>query len=176
MDRYLSLPNFDASRRGSNSLAHDHYYFSSASAPCHRREAMNISSQLSPLHPISTAHKVFSFHLLYTPSKVLQQFAIHRKINDDTQTAISKIAAALRSLGFNRRRRTTPQNAVQLMMHNASTDAVPQPVPIPMQISLLMPAVPVNGIVANAPSQRVANPTPTVVPATTNPPPPARPE
>ena len=94
--------------------------------------------------------------------------------NDDTQAAISQIAAALGSLGFEIRRREAPQSAVQLMMHGASTDAVPQPVPIPKQTSLLMPAVLVDGAVANAPGQRLAQPPPTAAPATTNPPPRAR--
>ena len=62
-------------------------------------------------------------------------------------------------------------------MYGASADAVPQPLPIPMPTSLLMPAVSVDSAVANAPGQRLAQPPPPAAPATTNPPPPsARPE
>ena len=61
-------------------------------------------------------------------------------------------------------------------MHGASTDAMPQPVPIPTQTSLLMPAVPVDGAVLNAPGQRLAQPPPTAAPVNTNQPPHPRPE
>ena len=58
MDRSILSFNFDASRPRINSLSHDPYYFFSASAGFYRRDAVHISTQLSPLYPISTAHEV----------------------------------------------------------------------------------------------------------------------
>ena len=120
--------------------------------------------------PFQRRTKSLALQPPYTPSKVLQQFAIHCKPTT-TQAAISQIAAALGSLCFEIRRREAPQSAVQLMMHGASTDAVPQPVSITTQTSLLMPAASVDSAVANAPGQRLAQPLPPAAPATTNPPP-----
>ena len=74
MDRYLSSPNFDATRPRSNSLSHDPYYFFSVSAPCYRRNAVHISSPLPPLHPISTTHEIPctlpTVHAVYSPTTV----------------------------------------------------------------------------------------------------------
>ena len=134
--------------------------------------------QLPPQHPIRTTHDVPStsatVHAFPSPTTVCNSL----QTNDDTQAAISQIAAALGSLGFDFeiRRREAPQSAIQPVMYGASTDAVPQPVPIPTQTSLLIPAVSVDSAVANAPGQRLAQPPPPSAPAMTNlPPPSARP-
>ena len=75
------------------------------------------------------------------------------------------------------RRQEAPQSAMQPPMYNASANAVPKPVPIPTQTSLLMPAVSVNSAVANLPGHRITQLQPAATPDATNPPPPsARPE
>ena len=108
MDRYLSSPNFDASRPRSNSLSHDLYYFISASAPCYRRDAVHISTQLPPLHPISTAHEVPCTSAVVHYIQSFTTVCNSPQTNDDTQAAISQIAAALGSLNFEIRRREAP--------------------------------------------------------------------
>ena len=59
-------------------------------------------------------------------------------------------------------------------MYGASSDAVPQPVPIPTRTFLLMFAAPIENAVSNAPNQRLAQPPPPTAPAITNLPPVAR--
>ena len=58
MDRELSSPNFDAARARSNSSSRVPDYFFSATSSNHNRYADSIFSNLPPLHPISTTHKV----------------------------------------------------------------------------------------------------------------------
>ena len=127
MDRYLSSPNFDVFRPRSNSLSPDPYYCFSASATCHRRDAVHISSRLPPLHPISTTHEVpctsATVHAVPSPTIVCNS----PQTNDDTQAAISQIAASLGSLGFDFqiRRRDAPQSAVQPVMYGSPSKLVP---------------------------------------------------
>ena len=179
MDRYLSSPNFDDSRPRSNSLSHDFYYFVSSSAPCHRRDAVHISSRLPPLYPISTAQKVFCtsaiVHAVPIPTTVCNS-----PLPDNTsQATLTQIVSLLGCLGFGIYHQEAPQNTVQLPIYGASADAVPQPVPIPTQASRLMPAVPLDNAVADEPKQRLAQPLPLATSASANPllpPPSARPE
>ena len=172
MDRYLSSPNFDASCPRSNSLSHDSYYFVSSSAPCHRRDAVHISSRLPPLYPISKAQEVpctsANVHAVPSPTTVCNP----PQPDNTSQATLTQIVALLGSLGFGIHRQEAPQNAVQLPIYGASADAVPLPVPIPTQASLLMPAVRVDNAVANAPDQRVAQLLPPSTTAAANPPPP----
>ena len=178
MDRYLTSPNFEASRPRSNFLSHDLYYFLSASAPCHRRDAVHISSQLPPMHPISTTHEVpgpsTTAHAVPSPTTVCES----PRRDDAIETALSQMSiilaslpAVFASLGSALRRPDTPQCTIRLPNDFPSRDAVPQPVPIPTQTSLLMPAATVDSAVAIAPGQRLPQPPPPAAPATTNPPP-----
>ena len=181
MDRELSSPDFNAARARSNSSSRvPDYYFYVTSSHCHRN-VDTIFAHLPQLHPIPTTHEVpctsATVHAVPSPTTDCNS----PQTNDDTQSAISKIAGALGSFGFDFqiRRRKAPQNAIQPMMHGGITDAVPQPVPIPTQTSLLMPAVPVDNAVANTPDQCLAQPLPPATTAAANPPPPplsARPE
>ena len=176
MDRELSSPNFNAAPARSNSSSRVPDYFFSATSH-HNRYADSIFFNLPPLHPISTTHEVpctsVPEHAVPSPTTVCNS----PQTNDIVQAAFSQFVAAFGSLGFDFeiRRREAPRNAVQPPIYGASADAVPQPVPIPTQTSLLIPVVPVDGAVANALGQRIAQPQPLAAPATTNPPPPARP-
>ena len=183
IDRYLSSPNFDASRPRSNSLSRNPYYLFSASAPCHRRDAVHISSQLPLVHPISTTHEVpcpsATAHAVPSPTTVCES----PRRDDAIETALSQMSiilaslpAAFASLGSALRRPDTPQSTIRLPNDFPARDAVPQPVPIPTQTSLLMPAATVDSAVANAPGERLPQPPP-AAPTTTNlPPSSARPQ
>ena len=97
--------------------------------------------------------------------------------DNTSQATLTQIESLLGSLGFGIYRQEAPQNAVQLPIYGELADAVPQPVPISTQTSLLMPAVPVSDAVANAPDQRLTQQLPPTTTAAVNPPPPpARPE
>ena len=160
MDIYLLSPNFDASRSRSNSLLHDPYYCFSASAPCHRRDAVHISSRRLPLNPISTAYEAPRFpasgHAVLSPTTACST----PHSNGDTEARLARIetAIALLTLGHDSRRQEASRDAVQPLNYGVSANAVPFPVPIPRQTSLLMPAATVDSAVANAPGQRLAQP------------------
>ena len=179
MDRNFTSPNFDAARPRSNSLSHVPYYFFSASAPCHRRDAEHISSRLPPLHPISTAYEAPRFpasgHAVPSPTTACST----PHPNGDTEARFARLEAAiaLLTLGHDSRRQDAPRDAVQPPNYGASADAVPLPAPVPTQATLLMPCVPVDDAVASAPGQRLAQPRSPDTPAATHiPPSSARPE
>ena len=94
-----------------------------------------------------------------------------------TFVSLAALPAAFASLGSALRRSDTLQGTIWLSNDPAARDAVRQPVPIPTQAPLFMPAAFVDGAVANAPGQRLAQPLPLVVPRTINTlPPTARPK
>ena len=173
MDRGFTSPNFDAARPRSNSLSHVPYYYFSASAPCHRRDAEHISSRLPPLHPISTAYEAPRFsasgHAVPSPTTACSR----PHPNGDTEARFARLEAAiaLLTLGHESRRQHAPRDAVQSPNHGVAADAVSITIPIPTQTSLLMPEATVDSAVADAPGQRLAQQPPPAAPATTNPPP-----
>ena len=158
MDRELSSPNFNAARARSNSSSRvPDYFFSATSFHSHRNVDPKFS-QLPPLLPITTNHEVpctsVAVHAVPSPTTVCNS----PQTNDVNRAAFSLITAAFASLNFDLdiRRREAPQSPMQPSMYGASADAVPQPVPILMPTSLLIPAVSVDSAVANAPGQRLA--------------------
>ena len=179
MDRGFTSPNFDAARPLSNSISHVPYYFFSASAPCHRRDAEHISSRLSPLHPIFTAYEASLFpasnHAV--PSPTTAWSTPHPNGDIEARFARLEAAIALLTLGYDSRRQNAPRDTVQPPNYGASADAVPLNAPVQTQASLLMPCVPVDGAVASAFGKRLAQPPSPDTPAATHiPPPSARPE
>ena len=118
----------------------------SASALWHCRDAEHISSLLSPLHPISTAYKASRFpasgNAVSSPTTCSTP---HYDCDTEARLARIEAAIALLTLGYDSRGQEASRDADQPPNHKASADAVLFTVPIPMQTSLLMPCVPVDG-------------------------------
>ena len=136
-------------------------------------------AQLPPLHPISTTREVPNFSLSEhaVPSPTIECESPRRI--DAIETALSEMSAALDSLAALPDAFALLGTTLRRPNDSTSRDAVPQQLPILIQTSLLMPAVPVDNAVANAADQRLAQPLPLVTSAATNPlppPPSARPE
>ena len=169
MDRDFSSPNFDAARPRSNSTSSVPYYFFSATSSCGRRDADPIMSQLPPLHPIATTREVPNFTLPEhaVPSPTTECESPRR--DDAIEAALSQMSDALASLASYPAAFASLGSALCRQNDSTSRDAVPQPVPIPTQNSFLVPAVPVDNAVANAPDQRLAQPLPLATSAAANP-------
>ena len=134
MDRELSSPNFNAARARSNSSSRVPDYFFSATSSHSHCNVDPIFSHLPPLHPIVTTHEAPGFsvpeHAVPSPTTVGNS----PRRDDAIEVALSQILAALpaafASLG----------SALRRPNDSSFRDAVPQPVPIQTQTSLLMPA------------------------------------
>ena len=76
MDKYLLSPNFGASRPRSNSLSHNPYYLFSASAPCHRRDAVIFILNFSRCTQFQQFTKFIALQPLRTPSQAQRLCAV----------------------------------------------------------------------------------------------------
>ena len=169
MNRELSFPDFNAARARSSSSSRVPDNFFSATSSRHYRNADPIFSHLPPLHPISTTHEVprFPAYEIAVPSPTT--VCNLPQPNDAAQSALAQVAALLSTLGFGIHRQEAPLSDVLPRHDGASENAVPLPVPIPIQTSLLMPVGQADNAVANAPGQRPAQQLPAAAPAAVNP-------
>ena len=147
----------------------------------HNRHADPIFTQLPPLYPILTTYEISCPSAIAHADSIPTTVCDSPRGDDVIETALSQMSiilaslpAAFASLFSALRSSDTLQGKVQIPNDFAVRDAIPQHVPIPTQTSLLMPAFPVDGVDANAPGNRLAQPSPTTAPATTNPPAPVR--
>ena len=150
MNRELSSPNFNAARARSNSSSRVPDYFFSAASSHYHRNVDPVFAHLPPLHPIVTTNEVpnssVTEHAVPSPTTECESPRV-----DAIETALSQMSAALASLAALPAAFASLGSALRRPIDSTSRDAVPQPVPIPTQTSLLMPAVSVNNAVANAP-------------------------